>query len=375
MRIAIDVRPLLAPVRTGVGEYTAGLTRALAAAAPQHEFILWYNAATPPTLEKLFPEWTPGSNVRVVITRWPNRMLNAALWLTGRPYLDTLVGGADVWLAPNLNFTRVLPDVRLVQTVHDLSFEVYPQFYSWKMRAWHAAVQPRKLARRAGLVITPSEYTRQEIIGRWDVPAERVQVVYPGAPEKKDFTSIKLPTQSGLQLPSRYFLCLGTIEPRKNILGTLAAFTEWRARFDPAATLVIAGASGWQDEKLYAAAQHTAGVHMLGAVTEAQKAALWQGATCVVYPSWYEGFGLPILEAFAAGVPVITSSRTSLPEVAGAAAYYVHPDKPAELVTAWQRLNFEPGFKENLVARGRARLELFSWQKSAEKMLQFLSIV
>lgn len=359
MRLGIDLRPLLGPIRTGVGEYTVGLVSALVETAGDHEIVLWINASSPPQLADILPNLAGRERVSFVATRQPNRWLNAKLWLLKKPYLDDLVGGADVWLSLNSNFTR-LRRAKHALVVHDLSFELYPEFFSRKMRWWHWVVQPRVQAQQAAVVLTPSNYTAADVVGQWGIDSTKVMTASPALP--RDFITAKI-NKTEFKIPNNYFLCLGTLEPRKNMGAVITAFAEWRMAYDASAQLIIAGAAGW-DKQLVRLATAQPGVQIRTAVSAAEKAALLQHANCLVYPSWYEGFGLPLLEAMASGTPVVASARAALPEVAGAAVHYVHPDKPDEIIAAWKLLRDE-SYRVELIARGHSRVVEFDWHKTA----------
>lgn len=367
MRLGIDLRPLLGSIRTGVGEYTAGLVLALAKTAGKHELVLWINARNRQRLEDLLPDLVGHPQVRFVATEQPNRWLNTKLWLGKKPYLDDLVGGVDVWLSPNSNFTR-LRSAKHALVIHDVSFELYPEFFSPKMRWWHRVVNPRLQAQQAAVVLTPSAYTAADVIGRWGIESKKVVVASPAL--SANFRTTKY-SKTEFKIPNNYFLCLGTLEPRKNLAAVIAAFTTWRLQYDASAQLIIAGAIGW-DRQLMTVATNQPGVQIRMSVSAAEKSALLQHANCLVYPSWYEGFGLPLLEAMASGTPVIASARAALPEVAHTAAHFVHPDKPAEIVAAWQLLRDEK-YRADLVARGYARVAEFDWDQTALKVWSALA--
>ncbi len=359
MRLGIDIRPLLGTVRTGVGEYAAGLVKALADTATEgDEIVLWANASPAPKLENLLPELVGHPRVQFVATGYPNRLLNLSLWLLRRPKLDTFVGGVDVWLSPNSNFTR-LQKIKHALVIHDLSFELYPEFFSRKMRLWHWAVRPQQQAKCADLVLTPSEYTGHDVATQWGVGASKLMTASPAL--SINFVAAKIPREN-FAIPAHYFLCLGTLEPRKNIAAVVVAFSEWRKNH-PNVQLIIAGAGGW-DKRLLKLAQQQPGVHVRTSISAQEKSALLQHADCLVYPSWYEGFGLPLLEAMAAGTPVIASARASLPEVAQTAAHYVHPDKPDEIIAAWKALENQ-SYRADLITRGHTRVHDFSWEKTS----------
>jgi glycosyltransferase involved in cell wall biosynthesis len=194
--------------------------------------------------------------------------------------------------------------------------------------------------------------------------AERIEVIYPGVPEVY-FGAQARPSERP------YVLYLGTIEPRKNVDTLLDAWSEFRFRGD--FDLVVAGASGWAaEETIHRLASRSPGVRYLGYVPEDELPGLMAGASAFVYPSLYEGFGLPVAQAMAAGVPVITSNTSCLPEVAGEAALLVDPRSPAEIRTAMENLLASSSLQEKLRRAGleRARAE-YRWEVCARKSLQF----
>jgi glycosyltransferase involved in cell wall biosynthesis len=261
-----------------------------------------------------------------------------------------------------------------VVTVLDLSFVRYPEAFKTFKRTY-LRLMTRISARRARQVIAISESTRQDVIDRLGVPAERVQTVYCGvdgrfeprpAAEVAAFRRQK-------DLPERFILFLGTIEPRKNVSRLVEAFSQLLAS-DPAGTsdlyLVVAGGRGWFSEAVFARVEALGiGERIIfpGYVPEGEKVLWYNAAMCFCYPSLYEGFGLPPLEAMACGVPVITSDVSSLPEVVGDAGLTVPPEEPAALCEALRRLAVNPALRAELAQKGRARARRFSWAEAARQ--------
>jgi glycosyltransferase involved in cell wall biosynthesis len=177
--------------------------------------------------------------------------------------------------------------------------------------------------------------------------------------------------QKKYNLPSHYILFLGTIEPRKNIEGLIDAFVVFQKEF-PQYHLVISGAHGWKNKRILAAIEKNKNVQYIGYVASQDKSMLYCGATVFVYPSLYEGFGFPVLEAFASGVPVITSARSSLPEIAGDAAYYVNPYNSLEIAEGLRRFVTDPALSTLFIQKGFLQIQKFSWKKMAEQFLASL---
>lgn len=360
MRVICDIRPLLDPRRSGVGTYAAEIVRALASRGA-HEYVLYANASRG-SLPADLP--APSSRVAHRLTRRPNRLLNASFALFGAPAIESLAGGGDVAYLPNLNFAATrLP---LVVTVHDLSFVRFPRFFSAKQRLWHAAIGAEGLLRRAAAVIAVSRHTKADVVETFGVPEERVSVAGPGVsagfsprPEP-EIAAVR--AKHGLHAP--YYLFLGSLEPRKNIPGIIDAFDRVRADLD----LVIAGGKGWLFRDIFrraAASKKRDRIKFLGYVDAADKPALYSGASALVYPSFYEGFGMPPLEAMACGAPVVASHASSLGEVVGDAGLLVDPYAPDDIAAAMTAVVEDGRLASELRRRGLERAKLFTWDASA----------
>lgn len=363
MRIIIDIRPLLEPRRSGVGTFTAEATRALAARGA-HEYALFANGRNA-TVPGDVP--SPSSLVTHRFSRYPNRILNASFAFLRRPRIESLAGPADaVWL-PNLNF--VATALPTAVTVHDLSFARYPQFFTAKQRLWHRMINPRAALRRASAVVAVSAHTRMDVIETYGVPADKVTVAHPGINAtfvpQEDAAVRRVRERHGLHRP--FFLFLGVIEPRKNVAGLIAAFSRVTADAD----LVIAGGKGWLCDDVFRAAARSPKkdrIRFLGYVDETEKPALYAAASAFVYPSFYEGFGIPPLEAMAVGTPVIASQTSSLGEVVGDAGLLVDPRSPAEIADAMNAVFGDGRLADELRRRGRERARRFTWEKTAESL-------
>jgi glycosyltransferase involved in cell wall biosynthesis len=264
-----------------------------------------------------------------------------------------------------------------VVTVLDLGFLYYPEAIKRGKRLY-LQWMTRLAVRRARRVIAISENTRRDIIERYCVAAERVETVYCGVDRRfqplpaRDVAAFR--QHKGL--PERYILFLGTIEPRKNVTSLLSAYAQLVERA-PSETsdlaLVIAGAKGWFYRDVFAQVEALGlaqRVHFPGYVPEAEKPMWYNAATCFCYPSLYEGFGLPPLEAMACAVPVITSNTSSLPEVAGNAAQIVPPLDVDALSTALHELVSSPSRRAEWAQRGRRQAQRFSWEQAARQTVQ-----
>lgn len=381
MRIGIDVRSLASGKRTGVEEYTIGLLRELFRSAPEHEYVLFFNA-----WKGVDPDfaWTQAyPNVCLRRFRLPNKLLNLSLWYFSFPKLDKLIGGTDVFFMPNLNFAAFSRNTKLIVTAHDLSFEFFPETFSWRQRLWHFAINFRSLLRRADHVVAVSASTKDDLITRYRLPEAKVRVIHSGIDERfrpMDRNDLSLlAVKEKYELPYKFILYLGTIEPRKNIGALLSAFETYQrtAASDEATRyeLVLAGQPGWKYTELFEAIDRSPvrdKIHLIGFVDDTDKPALYNLASLFVYPSFYEGFGFPPLEALSSGVPTVVSHSASLPEVIGSAGVLIDPYRPDEIYQALRGILGDKSYQARLRERGAVERESFSWPEAARSFLDLL---
>jgi glycosyltransferase involved in cell wall biosynthesis len=281
--------------------------------------------------------------------------------LQSLPLLNWMTPKVDVFHASNMVRNPPLK-AKLTATIHDLTSRLMPELHTpANIQADEGFAQ--KVLKRANGLIAVSENTRQDAVRLLGLDPERIHVIHSGVPE----------VYFGAQArPSArpYVLFLGTVEPRKNIDTLLDAWQKTCLRDD--FDLLIAGASGWSSAKTLARlASRPAGVRYLGYVPEDELPGLTAGATAFVYPSLYEGFGFPVAQAMAAGVPVITSNTSCLPEIAGDGALLVDPRSPAEIQAALEKLLTSPTLQQQLRVAAIARSQQYRWEVCARKSLEF----
>jgi glycosyltransferase involved in cell wall biosynthesis len=336
----------------------------LPAAAPELRYTAFLNE----------PRFSPPQGMRVQRSSWPTatpygriawEQLRAPVALR-QEQIDVLHGMAFV--------VPLLSPCPTVVTVLDLSFLRFPEAFKGFKRAY-LTLMTRLSVRRAAKVIAISESTRQDVIELLGVPPERVVRIYCGTDPR--FRPLPADEVAAFRqekgLPSRFVLFLGTIEPRKNAVTLIEAFAALIAaerRQTEDLQLVLAGGRGWLAEPVYARVEELGlqdRVRFAGYVPESEKTLWYNAATCFCYPSLYEGFGLPPLEAMACGVPVVTSNVSSLPEVVGEAALTVDPLDSAALCEALRHVLVDRVLRIELSALGPARARLFSWSEAARQ--------
>ena len=289
----------------------------------------------------------------------------------GLVYLANLQGSLPLlnWMTPKIdvfhasNMVRNPPGkAKLTATIHDLTSRLMPELHTAANIQADQGFAEKVLKRAAG-VIAVSENTRQDAVRLLGLDPEKVHAIHSGVPEVY-FGAQPRPSERP------YVFFLGTIEPRKNIETLLDAWQNSRLRDD--FDLVIAGASGWGSAKTLARlASRPPGVRYLGYVPEDELPGLTAGATAFAYPSLYEGFGFPVAQAMAAGVPVITSNTSCLPEIAGDGALLVDPRSAAEIQAALEKLLTSPTLQRQLRTAALARAQEYRWEVCAKKSLEF----
>ncbi len=370
-RIGIDVTSAIVQ-GGGIGRYTRELVRALVQEDSTYYFHLF--SAKPPDIVPVANPLPDGERVAYhpapLTERWLYR-----LWYRLKLPLPVqwVTGPLDLFHSPDFVLPPVSGGIPTLLTVHDLSFAHYPQVFPEPLVRYLNTVVPWSVG-RATHILADSQATQDDLTTLWQVAPEKVTVLYSGVDGRFR------PVESGLEITAvrrqyelgdaPYILTVGTVQPRKNYQMLIRAFAPLAGRFSH--NLVIAGGQGWLYEEMMAevARQGLDGrVRFIGFVDDDHLPALYSGATLYVFPSLYEGFGLPILEAMGCGVPVLTSNASSLPEVAGEAAVQLAPQDEAAWTDAMAQLLGNAGRRAEMVAAGFRQVQQFSWRKAAQQLL------
>jgi glycosyltransferase involved in cell wall biosynthesis len=371
MRIGIDAS-LVVGERAGVGFYTASLIDALAALDRRNEYVLYpfFYYIFDPRFKELK---SPAPNFSVRFNSVPERWVRY-LWFRSLIPRHLLIGNVDVLHSTTYCCPRRHPG-KLVMTIHDISFLHYPEYHTEANRI-HCLKGTMEGAISADRIIAVSEHTKKDLVEYLNVPDDRIVVTPLAArkefhPRPQDQVREYVRRCWGLESP--YLLSVGTLEPRKNIRSLIRAFCSLPNDVTHDCPLVIAGGKGWLSSdvhQLVADMRAESKVRFLGYIPEPDLPWLYCGATCFVYPSLYEGFGLPPLEAMASGIPVITSNTSSLPEVVGDTGLLVDPRSEEELKQTMIRALSDEGLRSEMSRKALDRSKLFSWERTAAETLR-----
>jgi glycosyltransferase involved in cell wall biosynthesis len=365
-RVCLDLSPAVHQ-HAGLGRYAQELLLALAVTDGQNEYVVFYNnpatARVDPTLER-FPKITTPLSYK------PWR-LSAMLAHFARIPQDPLFPGVDLFHATD----HLLPYFRRIKsvfTLHDLIFLFHPETHK-PLNRWFLTLMMPRFLRAADAVIAVSECTKRDAVRFYGIPEEKITVIYEGVNPRFRLASPEAiaAVRARYGLPEHFILYVGTIEPRKNLTALLEAFHHLLATHD--LRLVFVGKKGWLYEGFFRRLRELGledRVIFTGYVPDEDLPAIYSAADLFVFPSLYEGFGLPVLEAMACGTPVVCSNTSSLPEVAGDAALLVDPADVRALAGAMERVLTDETLRADLQARGLEQARRFSWARAAQETMQ-----
>jgi glycosyltransferase involved in cell wall biosynthesis len=322
-------------------------------------------------------EWINKPRVKVIDSSIPNRLWSFGNKILDLPKIDKKIN-ADIFFSPHFNILSLRESRKRVFTFHDLSFAHYPNFFSSRDNFWHWLQDYKRQAQTAGHLIAVSDFTRQDLINNLSVSPERITRIYSGINpfykkiSEEDNNLKKFRKIHNLENPFLFYL--GVIEPRKNITAIIRAFNILKTEKEfKNLKLVIAGPKGWLYEKIFKEAKNSKfqeEIIFWGPATLGEALYLYNSAEVFVYPSFFEGFGFPPLEAQACGLPVITSTRSSLPEVMGDSALMVDPWRIDDLTLAIKNLLISQSDQRRLQKTGFSNVKRFNWGKTSQETIE-----
>ncbi|AIZ63625.1 hypothetical protein PK28_07845 [Hymenobacter sp. DG25B] len=370
MHIAVNTRFLLPGNKLeGIGRFTFETLQRLVRQHPGHTFHFLFD-------REFDARYVFGPNVVPHVLYPPARHpFLYVLWFEVAVAAWLLRFRPAVFLSPD-GYTTLNTSVPRVTVIHDLAFEHFPQDVGTLQRWYYHYFAPR-FARASARVVAVSEATKQDLIHTYQIPADRIRVVYNAADDhfQPQPPQVQQDTRDRFSAGKPYFLFVGALQPRKNLVNLLRAFDLFKLRTGSPAKLLIVGRTAWQAGpifEVYRTLQHRRDVHLTGRVTEEELVQLYAAALATTYVPYFEGFGIPIIEAQACGCPVITSNCSSLPEVAGGAAQLVDPFSVESIAEGLALVHSSAPRRQELVCLGHENTRRFSWDQSAAQLWQVL---
>lgn len=365
MRIAINTRFLLPHKMEGFGWYTYEVCKRLVENHPEHTFVFFFD-------RPYDPKFIFGPNVEAVVLNPPARHpILFVLWFEFAVYWALKKNKIDLFFSPD-GYLSLRSKVPQVGVIHDLNFEHFPQDIPWVPRLYLRFFFP-KFARKAAQVLTVSEVSKTDICKTYQVSAEKVSVAWNGtSPIFKPLSEVEneLFKQNWTE-NTDYFLFVGALHPRKNTKRLLEAFALYRQK-GGRKSLLIVGENLWKNKGFDVPEQVKSAVYFTGHLDQITLANAYSAAFCFVFIPYFEGFGIPLVEAMQAGVPIISGNLSALPEVAGEAALYVDPLLVEEIADSFFSLENDEKTRLRLIKLGLERAKLFSWDFTAAKVWKVL---
>jgi len=364
MKIAVNTRLLLRGKLDGIGWFTHEIMKRLVLAHPEHEFHFFFD-------RPYYPSFVFAPNVHAHVIRPQARHpLLFRIWYNWMVPRKLKQIGADVFVSPDMMLSLRTACKQIV-VLHDLNFEHFPSDLPGYIARYLRSQTPL-FAQKAAAIITVSEFSKQDIVKHYSVNPEKVHLVYNAAQEiyrvldERDKERVRMKWTAGVP----YFVFISSIHPRKNLQRLLQAYDDFRSRTGGDVKLLAVGRRFWKNEALDETLRHmkfSEDVYFTGHLEQQELSEVLGAALSLVYVSYFEGFGVPVVEAFQAGVPVITSNVTSMPEVAGDAAVLVNPFEVSDIARAMVQINGDESLRFQCIDRGLKRAQHFHWDSSAER--------
>lgn len=370
MRIGVNARFLLSEKLEGLGWYSFELLSRMVKLLPQHDFVFFFDR--PYDAKFIF-----GENVKAVLVSPPAR--HPFLWYL---WFEKMLPNAlkkekiDVFFSPD-GYLSLNTNIPTILTIHDLAFEVFPKQIPFIVEKYYRFFTP-KFVKKAALIVAVSNATKNDIIKFYGTDSKKISVVHNGC----STTFNPVPIQMKIEIREKwtgglpFFIFIGALHPRKNIDGILKAFDLFKQKTGLPHKLLIAGRMAWQTETIKLVYEQLVFKNDVVFATHSGRDLLNNllgSAEALVYPSHYEGFGLPILEAFHCEIPVITSNNSAMPEVAGDAALLVDSNSTTSIADAMIKIVENESFRENLIQLSSVQMKKFSWDKAAKEMVELIT--
>jgi len=365
LKIAVNTRLLIQNKLEGIGWFTFEAMKRIVQTHPEHSFYFLFDRSYDEAF--IF-----GDNVRaVVIGPQARHPVLHYIWFEHAIPRALKKIQPDIFVSPDA-YLSLKTNVKTLLVIHDLNFEHYPENMPVLVRKYYKYFSPR-FAKKATRIATVSNFSKQDIVKQYGVKADKIDVVYNGANNHfRPLNSIeKEETKRQFAEGNDYFVFIGALNPRKNLVNLFRAFDIYKEASKTKTKLLVVGEKMWWTGEIKSTFENMRYKDDVIFTGRLEMEVLYQvigSALAMTYVSYFEGFGIPIVEAFFAEIPVITSNLTSMPEIAGDAALLVDPFKPKSIADAMKKITFDEELRNTLIERGRKRRPLFSWEKTAENL-------
>ncbi len=370
MRIGIDASRAFLRQRTGIEEYSYQIIKHLRKKLTGHQVILY----VPKLKQKKYSK--PNSFINFSLpSNWKIKVLNySKFWTQLGLSLEMLIHPVEVLFVPAHTIPFIHP-TKTVVTIHGLEYEIMPEAYSaWERLYMRQSI--KKSCSWAQKIIAVSHNTKKDLSEIYKIPAQKIEVIYEGVNDDLQKLDIKNQlTKKEEKDISPYILFIGRLEKRKNIKGMIQAFEWLKKEYKLPHKLILAGKPGFgysQINSQWSVSPYKKDIILTGFISEQRKIALIKSASVFLFPTFYEGFGLPILEAQSLGTPVVTSNISSLPEVGQKAVAYCEPKEPRSIADALYKVISRKDYRDNLIQAGYKNVKNFSWDKDAQEVAEIL---
>ena len=365
LKIAVNTRLLLKNKLEGIGWFTFEALKRIVQSHPEHTFFFLFDRAYDESF--IF-----GKNVTpVVIGPQARHPVLHYIWFEYSIPKALRKIQPDIFVSPD-SYLSLKTNFKTLLVIHDLNFEHYPEHMPTLVRKYYKYFTPR-FAKKATRIATVSNYSKQDIVKQYGIETEKIDVVYNGANEKFKAltTTVKEATKSKFANGTDYFVFIGALNPRKNLVNLFRAFDIYRSTQNTKAKLVVVGEKMWwtgEIKSTFEKMQFKNEVVFTGRLEMEDLYLVIGSALAMTYVSYFEGFGIPIIEGYFAEIPVITSRVTAMPEIAGDAALLIDPFNPEDIADAMKKLTFDEELRNTLIEKGRKQRQLFSWENTANNL-------
>lgn len=363
MNIAVNTRLLIKDRLEGIGTVIFETMKRITVQHPEHHFFFLFD-------RDYDDEFLFSDNITPIVIG-PQARHPVLFYLWFEHSIPRILKDikADLFISPD-GYMSLSTKVKSLSIIHDLNFEQYPEHFPWLIKKYYHYYFPR-FAKRADRIATVSEFSKHDIISRYKIDADKIDVIYNGVNEnfKPQTQDSIIETRNRYSNGEPYFIFVGSIQPRKNIKNLLLAFDLFKGNHRQPFKLLIAGAKKWWTpdlQKTFEEMNYKNDVVFTGRVAEEELIKITGTAFAMTYVPFYEGFGIPILEAFNSNIPVITSDITSMPEVANGAALLVNPHSSQSISVGMLAIVKDDKLKHELIAKGNLRKKDFSWDNSSD---------